>query len=282
MRVAMLGTGIMGAGMTRNLVGAGHEVRAWNRTRERAEGLGAEVADSPADAVRDAEAVVTMLARGEVVREVVEQAADALEPRTAWAQMSTVGIDLARELGELADRLGLGYVDAPVLGTRQPAEAGELTILASGDRAARERCAPLFEAMGARTIDLGDEAGAGSRFKLVANSWVVALIEGAAETLAFARAVGVDGERVLEAFAGGPLDSGYLQAKGGAMLAGAWEPSFPLALARKDADLVLAAATELGVDLPALRGTAEAFARAEAAGHGEADLAATYRGLTGT
>lgn len=223
-----------------------------------------------------------MLARGEIVRQVMEDAGAGLAEGVVWAQMSTVGLESARDLGELADRLGIAYVDAPVLGTRQPAEAGELIVLASGDRGARERCAPAFDAMGSKVVDLGDEAGVASRFKLIANSWVVALTEATAETLALARAPGVEGEHILETFAGGPLDSGYLQMKGKAMLAGTWEPSFPLSLARKDTDLVLAAAHDADLDLPAMRGVAEAFARAEEAGHGEDDLAATYRGLTGS
>jgi 3-hydroxyisobutyrate dehydrogenase len=160
--VAVLGTGIMGSPIARNLAGAGFEVRAWNRTREKAEPLSdvATVSESPAAAVDGTDIVVTMLTDGGAVRSVMEDALPAMEPDAAWLQTSTVGIVTTRELSQLADDRGIAFVDAPVLGTKQPAEQGELIVLASGPEGLRERLAPLFDAIGSRTVWLG-QAGAG-------------------------------------------------------------------------------------------------------------------------
>src|SRR5438552_8637282 len=137
MNIALLGTGIMGAPMARNLAQAGHDVAAWNRTREKAEGIeGVKVADSPQEAVRGAEVVVTMLADTAAVAEVIGQAIEAVDDSAIWWQCSTVGIEGTERLRAIADEHGLAYVDAPVLGTKQPAQDGQLTVLASGPSAA--------------------------------------------------------------------------------------------------------------------------------------------------
>jgi len=258
MRVALLGTGIMGAGMARNLVAAGHEVRAWNRTRERAEGLGAAVAGSPAEAVEGAEVVITMLADGPAV----EAATAGLSFGDAvWAQMSTVGV-------EATERLARGeFVDAPVLGSRPQAEAGELTILASGPF---ERCRPVFEAVG-RIVDLGPEPGAGTRMKLVLNHWVIALVEGLAETVLLAERLGLDPQAFLDVIDGGPMGPPYAALKGGAMIERSYPANFSLKLAHKDAELILEAA---GGDAPLARLVAERMAAAIERGHGDEDFAA--------
>jgi 3-hydroxyisobutyrate dehydrogenase len=191
--------------------------------------------------------------------------------------MSTVGVAATDELAALADSAGVPFVDAPVLGTRQPAEQGTLTVLASGPDDVRERCAPVFDAVGARTLWLGD-AGAATKLKLVANSWVLAVTNGVAESIALANALGVDPERFLEAISGGALDLPYAHAKGGAMIKGEYPASFSATLAAKDARLVLDAAGEHAD----LRGIAAALAHLEAAeqaGHGEDDMAALYTGV---
>jgi 3-hydroxyisobutyrate dehydrogenase len=278
--VAVLGTGIMGAPMARNAARAGLRVRAWNRSPERVRALaadGVEVAGSPAEAASGAGVVVTMLADGDAVEAVAREAL-AAAAGAVWAQTSTVGVVAVRRLAALAAEHGVPFVDAPVLGTKAPAEAGALTVLAAGPRDARERCAPFFSAIAQKVVEL-EEAGEGQRLKLVLNSWVVALVEAVGEALALARALGIPGERFLETIAGGPLDSAYAQTKGAAMLAGELAPSFTLMLARKDCGLVLEAASEAGLELPLARGVAEGFDRAIAAGHGGEDMAATYAGL---
>jgi 3-hydroxyisobutyrate dehydrogenase len=273
MIVAVLGTGTMGAPMARNLVAAGLDVRVWNRTLEKAQALeGATAFEKAAEAVRGAEIVLTILSDGSAVEETVAELdfGDAI-----WLQMSTVGIVATERLMEIAQGAGVPFVDAPVVGTKQPAEKGELTVLASGPREARSVAQPVFEAVGARTIELG-EAGEGTKLKLVINSWLVSLVETLAETIAFSEAIGVDPERFLETIEGGPLGPAYAQLKGKMMIARKFDPSFSLALARKDAKLVLEAAQRHGFDAALVDVVARKMDEAIAAGHGDEDMAATF------
>jgi 3-hydroxyisobutyrate dehydrogenase len=273
MIVAVLGTGTMGAPMARNLVAAGLDVRVWNRTLEKAQALeGATAFEKVAEAVRGAEIVLTILSDGSAVEETVAELdfGDAI-----WLQMSTVGIVATERLMEIAQGAGVPFVDAPVVGTKQPAEKGELTVLASGPREARSLAQPVFEAVGARTIELG-EAGEGTKLKLVINSWLVSLVETLAETIAFSEAIGVDPERFLETIEGGPLGPAYAQLKGKMMIARKFDPSFSLALARKDAGLVLEAAQRHGFDAALVDVVARKMDEAIAAGHGDEDMAATF------
>ncbi len=186
--VAVLGTGTMGAGMARNIAGSGATVRVWNRSRDKAEQLEdvATVCDSPADAVDGADVVVTMLWGADSVLEVMEQARGSLSPDAVWLQQSTVGTDGADRLRDWAADQRLAYVDAPVLGTKKPADDGALIVLASGDDDLRGRVDPVLEAVGQKTIWAG-AAGAGSRLKLAANAWVLTVVEGVAESLALTR-----------------------------------------------------------------------------------------------
>jgi 3-hydroxyisobutyrate dehydrogenase len=271
--VALLGTGIMGRGMAQNIARAGIPLTVWNRTRDKAEGLGADVADTAKDAVAGAGIVVTVLPDAQVVEAVIREADP--EQGTVWLQQSTVGVDGCEHLAGVAAELGLVYVDAPVLGTKGPAEAGQLTVLASGPDDARETVRPLLDAIGATTLWLG-AAGQGSRLKLVANSWVLTVVEGVAESLALAKALGLDPQQFLDVIKGGPLDAPYVQLKGGAMLSGSFDAQFPLWGAAKDAGLIEEAARAAGVDLAVIEAARRHFDRALAEGHGDLDMAATY------
>lgn len=279
--VALLGTGIMGAGMARSILAAGLPLRVWNRTAEKARPLaddGAVLAAAPAEAVRDADVVVTMLGAGDDVREVIEAAAPGLRAGQVWAQTTTVGVAALAGLAKLADRHGLLLVDAPVVGTRQPAEQGQLLVLAAGPAATRDAVRPVFDAVGRRTVWLADDAtgAAATRLKLVVNSWVLAITAATGEALALARGLDVDPQAFLDAVGGGPLDLPYLQAKAKAILAEDWTPSFSVDNAAKDAGLIVAAAEAAGVRLDVAAGAGERFRRASAAGHGGADMAANY------
>jgi 3-hydroxyisobutyrate dehydrogenase len=236
MNITFLGTGIMGAPMARHLVDAGHDVTVWNRTAEKARPLGehgASVAEDPAAA--------------------------------------TVGISANEALVALAEDHGLAYVDAPVLGTKGPAEAGELVVLASGPDAALDRLTPLFDAVGSKTIRLG-AAGGGTRFKLVMNHWVLAVTDAIAETLAFAEGVDLDPASFLDAIEGGSLDIGYAHLKGPGMIAGELPVAFPLKHALKDAELILEAADRHDVDLGLAVAVRDRFARAADDGHADDDM----------
>ncbi len=276
--VALLGTGTMGAGMARNIAAAGIPLRVWNRTTAKAEPLaetGATVATSAADAVRGADVVITMLFDTASVESALREASDGLAPGTVLLQQSTVGVEGAQRLATVADELGLVYVDAPVLGTKKPAEDGALVVLASGPQEARETIAPVLDAIGSRTQWVG-EAGQASRLKLVANSWVLTVLEGIAEALTFAKALDLDPAQFLEAVKGGAMDAPYVQLKGNAMLDGSFDPAFALAGAAKDAALMVEAARTAGVDVAIVEVARRYLEAAADAGHGDKDMAATY------
>jgi 3-hydroxyisobutyrate dehydrogenase len=270
----------MGFPMVRNIVQAGFEVRAWNRTRAKAQPLeqdGAAVADSPVDAASGAAVILTMLADTDAVIDSVSGDDGALAraaESAVWLQMSTIGEQGTERCMELAAEHGVGFVDAPVLGTKQPAEQGALVVLASGAEKLRDRAEPIFDAVGRRTIWVG-EAGRGTQLKLVTNAWIVAVMEGGAEAIALAEGLGLDPSLFLEAIEEGPLDLPYLRVKAQMIAKREFEPSFSLRLAAKDAALVEESAARHGLDLPlpaVIRQRLEEGARE----HGDEDMSATY------
>jgi 3-hydroxyisobutyrate dehydrogenase len=279
LKVAVLGAGIMGAGMAKNIAKAGHSVTVWNRTPDKAEATGLPTAASPAEAVRHADVVLTMLFDGATVREVIEQAADALRPGTYWIQSTTSSPADVAKLAALAAERGVIFFDAPVLGTRQPAEAGQLSVLAAGPPEYRAAVQPIFDAVGAKTVWTGADAAEASatKLKLVANNWVLAVTHGAAETLALAKGLGVDPDAFFALITGGPLDMGYLHAKSQLILSDQLTPaSFAVETAEKDARLIVAAGEENGVRLDVTAAGANRFRRAAEKGHANSDMAASY------
>jgi 3-hydroxyisobutyrate dehydrogenase len=276
--VAVLGAGgTMGLPMARNLAKAGFDVRAWNRTSEKAKPLesdGGRVLDSTEEAGRGADIVLTMLADTDAVVESVRPALEAAGQGVLWLQMSTLGEKGTERCLELAQELGVDMLDAPVLGTKQPAEQAKLVILASGDHSLLERAQPVFDALGQKTIWVGD-AGAGSRLKLVANSWVVTVVEAAGEIMALAEGLAVDPKMFFDALEGGTLDLPYLRMKGQAILERNFEPLFSLKLAAKDARLIDESAMAHGLELP-LFATIAARMTEGAKEHGDEDMSATY------
>ncbi len=280
--VAVLGAGgTMGFGMARNLAGDGFAVRAWNRSPEKAEPLsqdGAEIFDSPAQAARGAGVILTMLADADAVIDSMHGDSGALSAElredVIWLQMSTIGEQGTERCRELARDHGLEFIDAPVLGTKELAEQGKLVILASGSKSLRDRVEPIFASIGQRSMWIG-EAGAGARLKLATNAWIMAVVEGAAETLALAEGLGLDPRLVLDAVEGGPLDMPYLQMKGQAMIGREFEPSFRLKLAAKDAALVEEAVEGHDLDLPLLS-TIRRRLDQGISEHGDEDISATF------
>jgi 3-hydroxyisobutyrate dehydrogenase len=177
-RVAVLGTGTMGAPMARNLLKAGFPVRVWNRTLDKARVLaadGADVAETPADAVRETAFVITMLTDTAAVLAVMGQAAESVPEGAVWLQTS-MDTDVERA-AKLAEDHGITFMNCPVLGTRETAKQGRLVVLASGPGDALDRAQPIFDAIGSKTVRLEPEAGRASRTKLVINAWTVALAE---------------------------------------------------------------------------------------------------------
>jgi 3-hydroxyisobutyrate dehydrogenase len=283
--VAVLGAGgLMGGAIAANLTRAGMNVRAWNRSRVRADpltALGARVFSTPAKAARGADTVVTILADIDAVMEAMDGPAGGLAEMSReaiWLQMSTIGEAGTSQCLALAERLGVGFVDAPVLGSRQPAEQGGLIVLASGPEPLRARLQPIFDVLGERTMWLGD-AGAGTKLKLALNAWVLTVVEAGAEIIALAQACGIDPRRIFEALAGGSLDLPYLRMKGMTMIERQFEPAFRLALAAKDAALVLDATKARGLDLPLIQVISERLAQG-AKEHPDLDISATYLTIT--
>jgi 3-hydroxyisobutyrate dehydrogenase len=277
--VTVLGTGIMGAGMARSLLRAGLDVTVWNRSADKARPLaddGATVAADVTDAVRGADVVVTMLFDADAVAEVMTTALPAFGGDTVWVQSSTVGLDGVARLADLAARQDVPFVDAPVLGTRQPAEEGKLIALVGGPAALRHTVAPVLDAIAARTVWVGEQPGDGHRLKLVANSWVVSVVADTAQSVALAAGLGLEPQRFLDVISGGPLDSAYAQQKGHAMIDGDHTPSFTLGGAVKDIELILAAMRATGTDDRVMAGQQAVFRAAQDAGHGQEDISAVH------
>jgi 3-hydroxyisobutyrate dehydrogenase len=278
MRVAMLGTGIMGAGMARSMHRAGLDVVAWNRTRAKAEALaedGVAVADTVPEAVEGVEAVVTMLFDADAVLAVAPDVVAHLGPNSVWLQSSTVGIDGIGRIAERAGRAGRAQLlDAPVLGTKEPAEQGRLVPLVSGDPRLVDRVRPVLDAIGTKTVLAGERIGDGSALKLACNAWVLSLTAATAQSVALTRALGLDPRNFLEAIDGGPTNAPMAQLKGKAMMGGDFAPSFGLANGSKDLHLITDAAD--GIDRALLDGVRALFDAAVANGHGDDDIAAVY------
>jgi len=295
--VAVLGAGgTMGLPMARNIAKAGIQVRAWNRSADKAAPLAAEgvyLADSPADAARDAGIVLTMVMDADAVMAVMDGPDGALSAMTGtsdlggdqgpgsrdayqglWLQMGTIGEAATARCADLAAARGVGFADAPVVGASQAAESGGLVVLESGPEEARARLEPVFDAVGQRTVHAG-EAGAGSRLKTVVNSWLLTIVEAAAETTALAEGVDLDPALLFAVIEGGPLDQPYLRLASQAMLNRDFTPDFRLPMAAKDAGFAREAAAERELDLPMI----DAIARRMAAGAselGDQDYIATY------
>ena len=278
-QIAFLGAGLMGAPMINRLVGAGYLVHVWNRTRAKAEALEhVIVADTPAQAAADASIVITMLLDGDAVDAAMsgpDGALSAMEGEDVWVQMSTVGLDGVYRLGQLAAEAGIAFVDAPVLGTRQPAVEGSLKILASGPEEVLQRLEPIFAPLGRVFEGLG-EAGGGSRLKLVANAWVLALTDATAASIALARNLDLDPQLFLDVIEGTPSDSAYAHAKGKLMIEGKYPPSFGLSGAAKDAKLIADACRSSHTDLALIEAVRGHLDAAAANGHGEEDMSAIY------
>ncbi len=276
--VALIGTGIMGAGMGKQLVGAGLPLRVWNRTETKARPLvdaGAEWRSSPAAAAEGADLVITMVTDGPAVESVAtgdDGLLAGLGGSGTWLQMSTVSIGEQEGFAETAREKGIDFVDAPVLGTKGPAEQGTLIVLAGCDDRLRDRLEPVFDAVGSRTIWAG-RAGMATRLKLVCNTWVLGLLGVLGETVGLAEGLELDPRRFLEAISGGPLDSGYARIKGDMMLGRDYPAAFPLEHALKDTRLIRDAAARAGVEPRVMRAVADAFA-AVLDEHGKSDMGA--------
>lgn len=271
MKVGIVGLGAMGARIARRLLDAGHEVTVWNRDATKAEPLaaaGARRADTPAETGREAEAVIVMVTGPEALAAVTEgdDGVVAALDGAVLVQMSTVGLEALRRLEGLVPEGSL--VDAPVLGSISEVEAGTLTVFAGGPAELVERCTPLLSALG-RVLPVGP-VGAGTAAKLVANLTLVGAIGVLGESLALARGLGLDDETAFEVLATTPLGT-QAERRRPAFESGDYPPRFQLSLARKDADLILEAASAAGIELRLAPAAQTWLADAERAGRGRDD-----------
>jgi 3-hydroxyisobutyrate dehydrogenase len=280
--VTILGAGAMGSAMAERLLDQGFAVGVWNRTLGPAARLaerGVMAYARPEDAVANADVVVTMLPTADAVKEVMLEhgAISAMRPGAVWAQMGTIGVEATESL---RSRVASGspnvlFVDAPVSGSREPARTGRLVVLASGPEGSRSIAEPVFEALG-RPVWLG-EAGAGSRMKLVLNTWLAFEVEAAAEVAAVADRLGVTHAALLETIAGGTLASGVAMTKLAKIDSGDYSADFSLEWALKDLDLAHSAA---GVEsMPVGASIAERWRRLVAKGYGHLDISAARKDL---
>ena len=286
MRIALLGIGAMGYGIAQRLLDSGFAVDVWNRTAAPAARLaeyGATAHATPREAVSAADVVLTMLPTGDALTEMIldQGVLGALRRGATWAQMGTIGLEATERLAaEVARRRpDMAFVDAPVSGSREPARTGRLLILASGPDQARSTLAPVFEVLGNRTLWLGS-AGAGTRLKLVLNTWLAFEIEAAAEVGALAARLGLPHDSLMAAVTGGPLASGVALTKLAKMANGDDSTDFSLEWALKDLDL--AAAATGSTTAPVAATIADRWRRLVGQGFGRLDVSAARHGLPDT
>jgi 3-hydroxyisobutyrate dehydrogenase len=282
--IAVLGVGTMGSAFARRLLDAGMQVSVWDRTAAVATRLadaGAVVATTPEEAVRHAGVVITMVPTVAAIEETMPRALAALPQGAIWLQMSTIGADGTERAIALANerRPDVVFVDAPVSGSKTPAEEGKLLILASGPAAALDALAPIFSVLGQKTIRW-ERAGTGSRMKLVLNTWLAVLGEGIAETAVLAQSLGVDLNDVSTCIASTALDAPWALSKLDKIERGAFDPDFSLALASKDLHLALDAANRAHRRLPMAQSIATQWESALQTGLGDRDVIGAYLALT--
>ncbi|MDF1606330.1 NAD(P)-dependent oxidoreductase [Nocardioides sp. YIM 152315] len=278
-RVAVLGTGVMGAGVARSLLRAGHRVSVWNRTHDRAAPLGrsgAIVTTEIGECVLDASVVITLLYDASATLDVKPHLLESMGPEAVWVQSATIGPDGARQVARGVRR----FLDAPVLGTRGPAEAGQLVSLVSGAADVAAAARPVIDGYSSRVVEAGPEIGRASALKLVCNAWVDLLVAGVGQSIAMAEQLDLDPALFLRAIEGGPVDAPVAQAKGAAILDDSTGvPSFALPGVVKDIGLMFSAvaATELRTELMvAMR---DAYERVEETEYRDHDMAAVWRGF---
>ncbi|MGA3052884.1 MAG: NAD(P)-dependent oxidoreductase [Candidatus Korobacteraceae bacterium] len=257
MKIAFLGLGNMGSHMAGHLHHAGHDVTVWNRTLSKADGLraqGAKVGKSTGETVKDAEAVITMLADDHAVESAVLHSGGVLDhlPRGAvHISMSTISVALSQKLAEDHNKRGQQYIAAPVFGRPEAAEAGKLFVVAAGDKSAVERCKPLLEVLGQRVFVIGDKPEMANVVKLSGNFLIASVIESLGEAIALTRKYGIDPHAYVEFLTNSLFAAPVYKTYGGIIAEEKYQPAgFKLRLGLKDVRLALAAAEAVDAPLP--------------------------------
>jgi 3-hydroxyisobutyrate dehydrogenase len=280
--VAVLGLGAMGHAFAANLVKNGFTTSGWNRTKARGEDLisaGLKLADSPEEAVSQADVVIAMLANGETTETVLAEAQSALKQGAIVVQMGTIGVEATEKLiaSFQQHRPDVVFLDAPVSGTKTPAENAQIVILASGDRDRAADAETVFAAIAKGTKWLG-EAGKASRMKLVVNAWLISMVQGLSESTQMAKEFGFSPDDLWSVLEGGPLAVPYVKGKLEMIKEGTYDPQMHLTWALKDVNLALEAVKNS--ELPSLNLISDVWQEAVDAGYGEKDLSVVYRYLS--
>ena len=294
MEVALIGLGNMGTGMARSLLRAGHKLTVYNRTRARAEALtsaGATLADSIAQACSTG-VVITMLADDAALESaaVTDGGIVASLPQGGLhISCSTISVALSDNLTEIHARAGQSFVSAPVFGRPEAAEGAKLAVVAAGEKAALDRCKPLFEALGAKLLIIGDKPSQANVVKLAGNFMIATVLESLSEAIAFARKSGIDPAALLDFLTSTLFNAPVYKTYGGLILEGKFEPAgFVVTLGLKDIRLVLQAAEAKSVPLPIASVIRDRFLTAIGRGHQNSDwsvigqMAAEDAGLPAT
>lgn len=274
MRVAFLGLGIMGRAMAANLAKAGNEVKVWNRTA-RPPVEGAVTAVSPAEAAQDAEVVWMCVADTEAVERVLfasDGVEQSLHEGMVVVDSSTIAPSATRQFAERVRQRGSDYVDAPVTGSKIGAEKAQLIFIAGGQQQTIEYLDPLFKAMGKTVLRMGD-VSIGQAAKIAMNLNIALIYEGFAESLVLARKLGVDSAKLVELIQASMVKSGVVEYKAPFVLRHDFSPNFPLRLMLKDIHLMLEAARQNRVKLPALETVQELYELAIEEGQQDQDYA---------
>lgn len=283
-KIGFLGLGIMGTAMSRNCLKAGHEVMVWNRSPQPPQALaaaGATVAATPAEAAAYGDVVIVMLTGPEACQAVLfgpHGAAQSLRPGKIVVNMSTISPAYAREAAAKVRATGADYVDAPVSGSKKPAEDGTLVILAGGAEASIAAVEPVLLAMGKKVARCG-EVGLGSTMKITVNVLLGVMAEGLAETVRLGEALGLTRDALLDVVMAGPMANDLFRLKDPMFRADAYPPQFPAKHMAKDLRFAKDAAAAAGAVTPTLAVLTALFDKLVAAGLGEADFAAVIKAL---
>ncbi len=285
MKTGFIGTGIMGSRMAHNLLKGGYDLIVHNRTKEKADSLleaGAEWADSPREAAEKADIIFTMLSQPDAVKDVAlgkKGLLEGLKKGGLWVDCSTVNPAFSKEMEIKASDKGIRFMDAPVAGTKQPAEKGELSFFAGGSTKDFEEVKPLLEKMGKKILHLG-ECGKGTSMKMVVNLMLAAAMASFSEAMVLGKSLGFDEETLFNTLLGGPVTAPYLTAKKEKFAKGEYDPDFPLQWMYKDLLLVTGTAEENNINLAAANTVKKEFAEADKHGLGELDFSALYKFLS--
>lgn len=277
MKIAYLGLGIMGRPMAANLVKAGHDVTVWNRTPKSVEG--AHAAATPAGAAKDAEIVWICVADTKAVETVLfgpDGVEAVLRPGVTVIDSSTIAPQSTLEFAKRVRAKGAEFVDAPVTGSKIGAENAQLLFIVGGPEKTVAALDPLFMALGKKVIRVG-ETGAGESAKIGMNLMIASIFEGFAEALALTGKLGVPPEKLVELIQSSMIKSGVTDYKASFVLNEDWSPNFPLRLMLKDIHLMLDAAEQEKLELPALKEIEKVYQKAVEAGHANDDYAVTVK-----